>query len=111
MLHTKFRGNQYGGSGKDFLRVFTINRHGCHLGHVISIILINFHSNVPISLHTKFIIWLKMAQWFLRKASFDFHRLMTLGHGQEMTLTFSTHNTSLTQLFVCIYQLSGHRLQ
>ena len=36
---------------------------------------------------------------------------MTLGQGQEMTLTFNTHTTSLNQLVVCIYQLSGHRLQ
>ena len=36
---------------------------------------------------------------------------MTLGQGQEMTLTFNTHIPSLTQLVVCIYRLSGHRLQ
>ena len=36
---------------------------------------------------------------------------MTFGQGQEMTLTFNTHNTSLAQHIVCIYQLSGHRLQ
>ena len=30
---------------------------------------------------------------------------MTLGQGQEMTLTFNTHVSPLTQLF------SGHRLQ
>ena len=36
---------------------------------------------------------------------------MTFGQGQEMTLTFNTHITSLAQHVVCIYQLSGHRLQ
>ena len=36
---------------------------------------------------------------------------MTLGQGQEMTLTYNTHITSLTQLVVCIYQLSGRSLQ
>ena len=36
---------------------------------------------------------------------------MTFGQGQEMTLTFYTHNTSLAQHVVCINQLSGHRLQ
>ena len=36
---------------------------------------------------------------------------MTLGQGQEMTLTFNTHNTSFTQLVVFIYQLSGHMLR
>ena len=54
MLHTKFRGNRPAGSGEDFLMFFTINRHGGNLGHVTSIILINFHFHVPKSLHTKF---------------------------------------------------------
>ena len=36
MLHTEFRGNWPAGSGKDFLRVFTIYGHGGHLGHVTS---------------------------------------------------------------------------
>ena len=35
--------------------------------------------------------------------------LMTFGQGQEMNLTFDTHNTSLAQHVVCIYQSSGHR--
>ena len=43
---------------------------------------------------------------------FDFFCMnMTLGQGQEMTLTFNTHISSLTLLVVCIYQLSGHRLR
>ena len=29
----------------------------------------------------------------------------------SMTFTLNTHITSFTQLAVCIYQLSGHRLQ
>ena len=33
------------------------------------------------------------------------------GQGQEMTLTFYTHNTSLAQHVVCIYHFSGLRLQ
>ena len=33
----------------------------------------------------------KTAQWFLRKASFNFHSKMALGQDQEMTLTFNTH--------------------
>ena len=32
-------------------------------------------------------------------------------YGKEMTLTFNTHISSKSQLVVCIYQLSGHRLQ
>ena len=54
MLHTKFHGNRPNGSGEDFLTVFTIYGHGGHLGHVTSIILINFHFHVPKSLHTEF---------------------------------------------------------
>ena len=55
MLHTKFRENQTAGSGEeDFWRVFTIYGHGGHLGHVTSIMLINFHFLVPESFHTKF---------------------------------------------------------
>ena len=55
MLHTKFRGNQPAGSEEeDFLGVFTIYGHGGHLGHVTSIILINFHFHELESLHTKF---------------------------------------------------------
>ena len=35
MLHTKSQGHRPSGSGEeDFLRVFTIYRHGGHLGHV-----------------------------------------------------------------------------
>ena len=54
MLHTKFRGNRPARSGEDFLRVFTIYWRGGHLGHVTSIMLINFHFLVPESFHTKF---------------------------------------------------------
>ena len=55
MLHSKFRGNWPAGSKEeDFLRVFTIHGHGCHLGHVTSISSSNFHFLVPESFHTKF---------------------------------------------------------
>ena len=55
MLHTKFRENRPAGSGEeDFRRVFTIYACGGHLGHVTSIMLINFHFLVPESFHTKF---------------------------------------------------------
>ena len=52
MLNSKFRGNQPAGFGEDFLRVFTIYGRGGHLGHVTSIMLINFHFLE--SFHTKF---------------------------------------------------------
>ena len=55
MLHTKFRGNRPACSGEeDFLRVFTIYGRGGHLGHVTSIMLINFDLLVLESFHTKF---------------------------------------------------------
>ena len=55
MLHTKFRGNRPAGSREeDFWRVLTICGHGGHLGHVTSIMLINFHFLAPESFHTKF---------------------------------------------------------
>ena len=54
MLHTKSQGNRPIGSGKDFLRVFTIYGHGGHLGHLTSIMSSKFHILVPESFHTKF---------------------------------------------------------
>ena len=56
MLHTKFRGNQPAGSGEDFkgfLQYMGMG-HGSHLGHVTSIISLDFHFLVPESFHTKF---------------------------------------------------------
>ena len=53
MLHTKSQGNRSTGSG-DFRSVFTIYGHGGHLGHVTSIMYMDFHFLVPESLHTKF---------------------------------------------------------
>ena len=48
MLHTKFCGNRSAGSGDDFEGfVFSIYRHGSHLDHVSSIILIFFYFHVP----------------------------------------------------------------
>ena len=55
MLHTKFHGNRSTGSREeDFWRVFAIYGHGSHLGHVTSIMSINFHFLIPESLHIKF---------------------------------------------------------
>ena len=47
MPHTKFRGNGPANSGEEVCRVFTIYGRGGHLGHVTSIMLINFHFLVP----------------------------------------------------------------
>ena len=55
MLFTNFCGNRSTGSREeDFLKVFTIYGHGSHLGHVTSIVFINFHFLVPKSFNTKF---------------------------------------------------------
>ena len=54
MLHTKFCENRPTGSGEDFFMVFTIYGYGGHLGHVIRIMLINFHFLVLESFHKKF---------------------------------------------------------
>ena len=48
------QGHGPSGSGEDFLRVFTIYRHGGHLGHVTRTILTYFRSRVLRSLHMKF---------------------------------------------------------
>ena len=54
MLHTKFHRNWPTGSWKEeFLSVNTIYGHGRHLGHVTSMMLMNFHFFVPRILHTK----------------------------------------------------------
>ena len=55
MLHTKFRGNRFAGSGEEFQRVSTIYGHGGNLGHVISIMSSDFHFLVPESFHKKLI--------------------------------------------------------
>ena len=48
MLHTKFRGNRSAGSGEEvFQRVSTLHGHGRHLGHVTSIMSLDFHFLVP----------------------------------------------------------------
>ena len=51
MLHTKYPCNH---SVEDILRNFIIYRNGGHLGHVTIVISVEFHFNVPESLHTKF---------------------------------------------------------
>ena len=55
MLHIKFQGHWSVGSGEeDFFKVFTIYGHGGPVGQVTKLICINFHSDTPISFHTKF---------------------------------------------------------
>ena len=56
MLHTKFRGNPPAGCGKEDFEGFLPYMYVGNLGHVTSIISINFHFHVhvPYSLHTIF---------------------------------------------------------
>ena len=54
MLHTKFRGNRFAGSGKEaFEGFFSIYGLGGHLGHVTIIVSSDFHSLELESFHTK----------------------------------------------------------
>ena len=54
MLHTKFHRNRFTGSGEDVWCLFTILGPGDHLGHVTSIMLMDFHFLASESLHIKF---------------------------------------------------------
>ena len=55
LLHAKFHGHRTISSvGKIFLKVFTINKHGGHLGHVTCTIYISFIFYFPRRLHIKF---------------------------------------------------------
>ena len=55
LLHTKFHDHRTISSvGEYFLKVFTINEHGGHRGHVTWTIYINFLSHFPRRLHMKF---------------------------------------------------------
>ena len=72
MLHIKFRGNLSTGSGEeDFFKVFTIYGHGSHLGHVTSIPIKEIFISSYLKAYTQNLI--KIAQCFLRKASFNLH--------------------------------------
>ena len=105
MQYTKLRRSRSIGSRGVFFKGFTIYGHGSHLGHVTSISLIIFHF-----LYLKAQIQ-NLVKCFLRKTRFDFHILMRLGQGREVTLALRNHIHSLPQLFVWVYQHSGHRLQ
>ena len=55
MLHTKFQGHRFIGSGEeDILSLFFIYGHGGHVGHVTQLICINFHFCSPLSFHMNF---------------------------------------------------------
>ena len=53
MLYTKFFGARSVGSGYE-KKIFNIYEHGGYLGHVTSIMFINIHFLLTLSLHIKF---------------------------------------------------------
>ena len=61
--------------------------------------------------HSTYKLLLKKIQWFLGKACFNFHKAIALCEGQRNDLDPQYSHTFITQLVVCIYQLSGHWLQ
>ena len=61
MLHTQFQGHWSTGSGEeDFLKVFNINDHGSHIGHVTLRVCINLLFPQPKEALKE--IWLHLAQ-------------------------------------------------
>ena len=102
MSHTKIIKISPEVPGKKILKCFTIYRHGSHLGHVTSILLMNFNFRV---LQAYIQNLAENGPVVTEKRKFNFHMQMTLGQDQEMTLTFNTHISSLTQIS------SGHRVQ
>ena len=97
MLHNKFRGNWPAGSSEeDFLRVFTIYGHGSHLGHVTSIIFINFHFLVPESFHAKF------GSVVSEKIRFEFLYVHDLGPRSRNDLDLQYSHTFIKS-FSCLY--------
>ena len=101
MLHTKFRGNRPAGSGEeDFLKVFTIYWHGGHLGHVTSIMLINFHFLVLESFHTKLV---QNGSVVSEKIRFEFLYVHDLGPRSRNDLDLQYTHTFIN-LVSCLYQ-------
>ena len=77
---------------KKFLRVLTIYGLRGHLGYVASIMSSDFHFLVPESFKQNMVQTITEVS---EKIQFDFLYLHTLGHGQEITLTFNTHISSI----------------
>ena len=111
MLHTNCHRNRHTGSWKqDFLSIYSIHGHGSHLGHVTSIMFINFHFLVPKIINK---IWLKMAQWILEK-KFQFlyvnnlrppHKTVRFGYSiyspmKQQKSTFNSYNLFLDVILI-----------
>ena len=93
MLHTKFQRNQPAGSGEEIFEGF-LPYYGLrgHLGYVTSIMSSDSHFLVPESFKQKLV---QIGTEVSEKIQFEFLYLHTLGQGQEITLTFNTHMSSI----------------
>ena len=89
MVQTKFLGNQAACSGVEDFEGFLPYMGVAAILVMSNIMSSNFHFLVPESFRYHF--WFRTAKQFLRKSSLNFCMYTTLGHGQEMTLTFNTH--------------------
>ena len=99
MLHTKFCGNRPARSREDFLRVFTIYGLGGHLGHVTSIMLINFHFLVPESFHANLV---QNGSVVSEKIRFEFLYVHDLGPRSRNDLDLQYSHTFIKS-FSCLY--------
>ena len=77
---------------KKFLKSFYQIWLRGHLGYVTSIMSSDFHFLVPESYEQKLV---QIGTEVSEKIQFEFLYLHTLGQGQEMTLTFNTHISSI----------------
>ena len=101
MLYTKFRGNLPAGSGEeDFLRVFTIYGRCGHLGHVTSIMTLDFHFLVHESFQkNSFQIGTVVSE----KIRLEFLYVHDLWPRSRNDLDLQYSHTSYIQLDVCSY--------
>ena len=77
MLHIKFQGNQSTGSREDICKVFTVTRHGGHIG------LYKFLFPQPKEALKE--IWLHLAQWGV--GGVDVSRFFFFKHGWPFCLS------------------------
>ena len=90
------------------LKVFTIYGHGGHLGHVTRIMLTNFLSLYPKAFIQNLV---QNGPVVSEKIRFEFLYVHDLGPRSSNDIDLQYSHTFTSQLVVCIYQLSGHRLQ
>ena len=105
MLRTKLHRNRPTGSWKQAcLGIYTIYGHGSHLGHVTSIMLINFPFLVPQNLIQNLV---ENGQVVFEKSKFQYLYINNLGQSSRNDIDLQ-YSLSFTGLVVCIYKFSGH---